>query len=194
MSEPVLRLSGVRKRFGETEVLRGIDLEVQRHEVVALIGASGSGKSTLLRTVNLLEQVDDGQVFLGGQDISDPRVDAGDSRVDAGDGAAEPGVEGGDLRPERVLHPIDAAAELGPRPVVRPEHGREQRDAHAEHRAELDHRVERHLHHHPFTVSHHGGARQQLRSVEGAAAGATAVGGGPGRRGGLWVARAKMGR
>lgn len=76
MSEPVLRLSGVRKRFGETEVLRGIDLEVQRHEVVALIGASGSGKSTLLRTVNLLERLDDGQIFLGGEDISDPRVDA----------------------------------------------------------------------------------------------------------------------
>lgn len=76
MSEPVLRLSGVRKRFGETEVLRGIDLEVQQHEVVALIGASGSGKSTLLRTVNLLERLDDGQIFLGGEDISDPRVDA----------------------------------------------------------------------------------------------------------------------
>ena len=76
MSEPVLQLSGVRKRFGETEVLRGIDLEVQQHEVVALIGASGSGKSTLLRTVNLLERLDDGQIFLGGEDISDPRVDA----------------------------------------------------------------------------------------------------------------------
>jgi len=75
MSEPVLRLSGVRKRFGETEVLRGIDLEVQQHEVVALIGASGSGKSTLLRTVNLLERLDDGQIFLGDEDISDPRVD-----------------------------------------------------------------------------------------------------------------------
>ena len=76
MSEPVLRLRGVRKRFGEVEVLRGIDLDVHRHEVVALIGSSGSGKSTLLRTVNLLEQLDDGQIFLGEQDISDPRIDA----------------------------------------------------------------------------------------------------------------------
>ncbi|ANF30391.1 peptide ABC transporter ATP-binding protein [Leifsonia xyli] len=76
MSGPVLRLRGVRKRFGDVEVLRGIDLDVHQHEVVALIGSSGSGKSTLLRTVNLLEQLDDGQIFLGQQDISDPRVDA----------------------------------------------------------------------------------------------------------------------
>ncbi len=61
-------------------MLRGIDLTVAEHEVVALIGASGSGKSTLLRTINLLERVDDGQVFLRGVDISDPRVDADDVR------------------------------------------------------------------------------------------------------------------
>lgn len=73
---PVLRLSGVTKRFGDTAVLRGIDLEIDAHEVVVLIGASGSGKSTLLKTVNLLERVDDGQIFLGGDDITDPRVDA----------------------------------------------------------------------------------------------------------------------
>jgi polar amino acid transport system ATP-binding protein len=76
MSAPVLRLSGVRKRFGDTEVLRGIDLDVHEHEVVALIGASGSGKSTLLRTINLLEPLDDGQIFLRDEDISDPRVAA----------------------------------------------------------------------------------------------------------------------
>ncbi|UAJ81083.1 amino acid ABC transporter ATP-binding protein [Leifsonia sp. ZF2019] len=75
MTAPVLRLAGIRKSFGETEVLRGIDLDVDRHEVVALIGASGSGKSTLLRTVNLLERIDDGQILLGDEDISDPRVD-----------------------------------------------------------------------------------------------------------------------
>jgi len=77
----VLRLEGVHKSFGEVEVLRGIDLSVAEHEVVALIGASGSGKSTLLRTINLLERVDDGQVWLrdrdvGYTDISDPRVKA----------------------------------------------------------------------------------------------------------------------
>ncbi|MFF2051449.1 amino acid ABC transporter ATP-binding protein [Leifsonia sp. NPDC058194] len=76
MSAAVLRLAGVRKRFGETEVLQGIDLTVDRHEVVALIGASGSGKSTLLRAINLLEPIDDGQIHLGDEDISDPRADA----------------------------------------------------------------------------------------------------------------------
>lgn len=72
----VLRLEGVRKSFGERVVLAGIDLTVDAHEVVALIGASGSGKSTLLRTVNLLERVDDGRILLTGSDITDPRVDA----------------------------------------------------------------------------------------------------------------------
>ena len=72
----VLRLEGIHKSFGSTEVLRGIDLTVDSHEVVALIGASGSGKSTLLRTINLLETVDDGQVWLAGVDVSDPSVRA----------------------------------------------------------------------------------------------------------------------
>ena len=72
---PVLECTDVVKRFGDVEVLRGIDLEVGEHEVVALIGASGSGKSTLLRCVNLLEVVDDGVIRLDGQDITDPRVD-----------------------------------------------------------------------------------------------------------------------
>jgi len=72
----LLRASGIRKSFGEREVLRGVDIELATHEVVALIGASGSGKSTLLRCLNLLEPIDDGQIFLGEEDISDPRVDA----------------------------------------------------------------------------------------------------------------------
>ncbi len=79
-SRPVLRVEGVVKRFGEQTVLAGIDLELRRHEVVVLIGASGSGKSTLLKTVNLLEQVDDGRILLSDdrttEDITDPRVDA----------------------------------------------------------------------------------------------------------------------
>jgi polar amino acid transport system ATP-binding protein len=70
----VLRLDNIHKSFGDTTVLKGISLSVSRGEVVALIGASGSGKSTLLRCVNLLEQIDDGQIWLGGDDISDPRV------------------------------------------------------------------------------------------------------------------------
>ncbi|AYG02853.1 amino acid ABC transporter ATP-binding protein [Gryllotalpicola protaetiae] len=70
----LLGLTGIRKSFGDHEVLAGIDLELAAHEVVALVGASGSGKSTLLRCVNLLERIDDGRIVLAGEDISDPRV------------------------------------------------------------------------------------------------------------------------
>ena len=70
----VLRLENIWKSYSAAEVLRGIDLTVDSHEVVALIGASGSGKSTLLRTINQLERVDDGQVWLRDTDISDPRT------------------------------------------------------------------------------------------------------------------------
>jgi polar amino acid transport system ATP-binding protein len=69
---PVLELQGVTKAYGDTEVLRGVDLAVPEHEAVALIGASGSGKSTLLRCVDLLEEIDDGDVLLDGAVITDP--------------------------------------------------------------------------------------------------------------------------
>jgi len=81
----LLRATGIHKSFGEREVLRGVDLELATHEVVALIGASGSGKSTLLRCLNLLEPIDDGQIFLDDEDISDPRIDG--NRVRARFGA-----------------------------------------------------------------------------------------------------------
>jgi polar amino acid transport system ATP-binding protein len=71
----VLDLRGVVKVFGDNPVLRGIDLAIGEHQVVALIGGSGSGKSTLLRCASLLETVDDGQVLLDGEDITDPRID-----------------------------------------------------------------------------------------------------------------------
>jgi ABC-type polar amino acid transport system ATPase subunit len=77
----VLALEGIRKSFGETSVLRGVDLDLAEHEVVALIGPSGSGKSTLLRTINLLEPIDDGRILLRGEDISDPRVDVDRTRA-----------------------------------------------------------------------------------------------------------------
>ena len=70
-----LILENVHKSFGESEVLRGIDLELADHEVVCLIGASGSGKSTLLRCVNLLERLDAGRIFLGGEEITRRGVD-----------------------------------------------------------------------------------------------------------------------
>jgi polar amino acid transport system ATP-binding protein len=69
MAEAMLRLEGIHKRFGELAVLRGIDLQVQRGEVVCILGASGSGKSTLLRCVNLLEPPEEGEIFLEGHDI-----------------------------------------------------------------------------------------------------------------------------
>jgi polar amino acid transport system ATP-binding protein len=80
----LLRFESVRKHFGDNQVLQGIDLAVTEHEVVCLIGASGSGKSTLLRCVNLLETVDDGTIWFGGRDITDPRVDADEVRRDIG--------------------------------------------------------------------------------------------------------------
>ena len=70
-----LSLRSVRKRFGEHEVCKGIDLDVAHGEMVCLIGASGSGKSTLLRCMNLLEPIDDGSIWLDGEDISEPGLD-----------------------------------------------------------------------------------------------------------------------
>jgi polar amino acid transport system ATP-binding protein len=72
----MVELAGVHKSFGETHVLRGIDLAVDEHQVVCLIGSSGCGKSTLLRTINLLEPIDAGAITLTGETISDPGVDA----------------------------------------------------------------------------------------------------------------------
>jgi polar amino acid transport system ATP-binding protein len=65
----MVRLAGIHKRFGELEVLRGVNLEVAKGEVVCILGPSGSGKSTLLRCVNLLEPPEDGEIFLEGHDI-----------------------------------------------------------------------------------------------------------------------------
>jgi polar amino acid transport system ATP-binding protein len=74
MAGPVLDIRGVTKAFGDRQVLRGVDLTVAEHEAVALIGASGSGKSTLLRCIDLLVEIDDGDVLLDGEVITDPAV------------------------------------------------------------------------------------------------------------------------
>ncbi|HET8651536.1 MAG TPA: amino acid ABC transporter ATP-binding protein [Gaiellaceae bacterium] len=71
-----VELQGVRKSFGEVDVLRGIDLVVEEHAVVCLIGASGSGKSTLLRCVNLLEPIDEGRIFVGEEEVTAAGVDS----------------------------------------------------------------------------------------------------------------------
>ena len=71
----VLELRGVTKAYGDAPVLRGIDLSVDEHKAIALIGASGSGKSTLLRCVDLLEDIDDGDVLIDGEVVTDPGVD-----------------------------------------------------------------------------------------------------------------------
>jgi len=67
--EAMVKLAGIRKRFGALEVLKGVNLEVAKGEVVCILGPSGSGKSTLLRCVNLLEPPEEGEIFLEGQDI-----------------------------------------------------------------------------------------------------------------------------
>jgi polar amino acid transport system ATP-binding protein len=108
---------GLAKGYGGRTVLDGVDLDVAEHQVVVLIGASGSGKSTLLRCVDLLEDIDDGQIFLDGRDISDPRVDA-----DAARRAMGMVFQSFNLFPHMsVLHNIT----LAPRVV----HGRDRRKA-----------------------------------------------------------------
>jgi polar amino acid transport system ATP-binding protein len=74
----------VRKSFGKLEVLRGVDVDVARHEVVALIGPSGSGKSTLLRCINLLERIDAGRIEIDGEVVTARGVD--EDRVRSGIG------------------------------------------------------------------------------------------------------------
>ena len=70
-----VRIEGVHKAFGPVEVLRGIDLSIEDHEVVGLIGASGSGKSTLLRCIDLLDPVDAGRIWIEGVEITAVGVD-----------------------------------------------------------------------------------------------------------------------
>ena len=75
MSTPALECHGVVKSFGKLNVLKGIDLTVEEHEVICLIGASGSGKSTLLRCINLLERIDRGRIVVNGTDVTARGVD-----------------------------------------------------------------------------------------------------------------------
>ena len=80
----VVSISNLHKRFGENHVLRGIDLTVERGEVVCIIGPSGSGKSTLLRCVNLLETPSDGTITVLEHEITDPECDIDIARTRIG--------------------------------------------------------------------------------------------------------------
>ena len=84
MSDVVVQLTDLRKSFGSNEVLRGINLEVTRGEVVCIIGPSGSGKSTLLRCVNMLETPTSGTVTVGGIELTDLDCDLDAARTSLG--------------------------------------------------------------------------------------------------------------
>ena len=75
MTDTLISIKNLHKYFGENEVLNGIDLEIQKGEVVVIIGPSGSGKSTFLRTMNLLEVPTKGTVSFEGVDITDAKND-----------------------------------------------------------------------------------------------------------------------
>ncbi|WP_414727712.1 amino acid ABC transporter ATP-binding protein [Zafaria cholistanensis] len=79
--EVVLEAAGERKSFGETEVLKGVDLKVHRGEVVAVIGPSGSGKTTMIRTLNAMETIDSGDVLYRGNPVGYRHTPGGPKRV-----------------------------------------------------------------------------------------------------------------
>ena len=84
MSENLFEIKGLKKSFGDHEVLKGIDLTVQKGEVVSIIGASGSGKSTFLRCINLLETATDGEIIYNGNNILDKNFNVRQYRAKVG--------------------------------------------------------------------------------------------------------------
>ncbi|MBP3887548.1 MAG: amino acid ABC transporter ATP-binding protein [Cellulosilyticum sp.] len=80
----MIKIMNLHKKFGQVEVLRGINDNVNKGEVVVIIGPSGSGKSTYLRCINQMEEVTSGQIFIGNQDITDPKVDINEVRQKVG--------------------------------------------------------------------------------------------------------------
>ncbi|MFI9810999.1 amino acid ABC transporter ATP-binding protein [Saccharothrix variisporea] len=84
MSDVAVEITGLKKAFGPLEVLKGIDVSVERGEVVCIIGPSGSGKSTLLRCVNLLEEPTDGKIVVNGVELTDPDCDIDKARTRIG--------------------------------------------------------------------------------------------------------------
>jgi len=82
--EPFISIRGARKHYGKVEALRGVDLEVSKGEVVLIIGPSGSGKSTLLRSINRLERLDSGTIFIDGDCVTDEKADIRKIREEVG--------------------------------------------------------------------------------------------------------------
>jgi ABC-type polar amino acid transport system ATPase subunit len=80
----IIKVEGLKKKFGKVEVLKGIDIEINRGDVVVVIGPSGSGKSTFLRCLNLLEEPTEGKILFEGTDITDPAVDINKHRMKMG--------------------------------------------------------------------------------------------------------------
>ena len=80
----MISIKDLKKRFGDNEVLKDIDIEIQDGEVVSLIGSSGSGKSTLLRCINLLETPTSGEIYIDGVNILDKSVDLNKLRQNVG--------------------------------------------------------------------------------------------------------------
>jgi polar amino acid transport system ATP-binding protein len=84
VNTPSLQIQDVHKSYGDNAVLRGVTLDIDEHEVVAVIGPSGCGKSTLLRCIDLLEPIDAGAIIFEGEDISWPGFDANNARRSIG--------------------------------------------------------------------------------------------------------------
>lgn len=80
----LIKAEGLEKSFGKIEVLKGINTEIHKGEVVVIIGPSGSGKSTFLRTLNLLEEPTDGKIYFEGVDITDPKININKHRQKMG--------------------------------------------------------------------------------------------------------------
>jgi polar amino acid transport system ATP-binding protein len=75
MSDSMVSIKGLHKRFGELEVLKGVNIEVKKGEVVVILGPSGSGKSTILRCINRLEEPTGGQIIIDGIEVTNPKTD-----------------------------------------------------------------------------------------------------------------------
>jgi ABC-type polar amino acid transport system ATPase subunit len=80
----IIQIKDLHKYFGDLEVLKGINLEIEAGEVVVIIGASGSGKSTLLRCINKLEEITSGQIIVDGHDINGKDVNINEIRAETG--------------------------------------------------------------------------------------------------------------